>query len=77
MVLGSVNVNCFNGEVTAFKPVSKGAQYYSGNITLIVKEKNAKRRTPVYIKVFKDCPKHYAILYKSDNLGFQYGFFDY
>ena len=50
---------------------------YSGNITLIVKEKNTKRRTSVYIELFEDCPKHYAVLYKSENLEFQYGFFDY
>ena len=44
---------------------------------LIVRGDNCLRRTPVFIKLFEDCPKHYAVLYRSEDLDFQYGYFDY
>ena len=51
---------------------------YSGNVSLIIRKKNCVRhRTTVFMKLFEQCPKHYAVLYKNDDCEFQYGFFDY
>ena len=51
---------------------------YSGNVTLIIREKNCvQHRTMVFMKLFEQCPKHYAELYRNDDCEFQYGFFDY
>ena len=53
---------------------------YSGNVTLIVrdkKDKSSQRRTTIFMKLFEQCPKHYAVLYRKEDCKFQYGFFDY
>ena len=51
---------------------------YSGNVTLIIRKKNCvQHRTTVFMKLFEQCPKHYAVLYRNDDCEFQYGFFDY
>ena len=51
---------------------------YSGNVTLIIRKKNdVESRTTVFMKLFEQCPKHYAVLFRKDDCEFQYGFFDY
>ena len=50
---------------------------YSGNVTLIIRDTNIQRRTTIFLKLFEQCPKHYAVLYRKDDCKFQYGFFDY
>ena len=55
---------------------------YSGNMTLIVRDqrpgdKSNQHRTTIFMKLFEQCPKHYAVLYRKEDCEFQYGFFDY
>lgn len=49
----------------------------SGNITLIVRDRARQHKLPVFMKLFDNCPKHYAELYRKDDHKFRYGFFDY
>ena len=49
---------------------------YSGNIMLIIRDKHIQRRTAIFMKLFDQCPKHYAALYREKDCEFQYGFFD-
>ena len=50
---------------------------YDGNVTLIIRDRNKiQRRTAVFMKLFEQCPKHYAVLYRKDDCEHQYGFFD-
>ena len=57
--------------------VPQGRPSYSGNITLIVRDKASERRVNVFMKLCEKCPKHYAILYRSEDCKFQYGCFNY
>ena len=53
---------------------------YSGNVTLILRDKGnetEQRRTTIFMKLFEQCPKHYAVLYRKEDCEFQYGFFDF
>ena len=51
---------------------------YSGNVALIIRKKNCvQHRTTIFMKLFEQCPNHYAVLYRNDDCEFQYGFFDY
>ena len=58
-------------EIVSRRPI------YSGNVTLIVRNENIQRRTAIFMKLFEQCPKHYAVLYREEDCEFQYGFFDY
>ena len=50
---------------------------YSGKVTLIVRDKSCQRRVAVYMKLYENCPKHNAVLYRGEDCKFQYGAFDY
>ena len=53
---------------------------YSGNLTLILRDKRDgtnQRRTTIFMKLFEQCPNHYAVLYRTEDCEFQYGFFDF
>ena len=50
--------------------------HYCGNICLIVRDKNSEKRITVFMKLFEECPKHYAVLYKDEECEFQYGHFN-
>ena len=50
---------------------------FSGKIDLILKDTGSEKRTTVFMKLFEECPRHYAVLYKSEDCKFQYGNFNY
>ena len=51
---------------------------YNGNIKLMIrKKKHVKHQITVFVKLFEECPKHYAVIYRNDDCEHRYGCFDY
>lgn len=48
----------------------------NGEIDLILKDTGSEKRTTVFMKLIEECPRHYAVLFKSDDFKFQYGNFN-
>ena len=58
--------------------IASRRQIYSGNVTLIIRKKNVVRhQITVFVRLFEECPKHYAVIYRKDDCEHRYGYFDY
>ena len=67
------NLSAFLGKCRIFNqpPV------YSGNVTLVVRDNNCQHRLSVFMKLYENCPRHNAVLYRDQDCTFQYGVLNY
>ena len=49
---------------------------FDGKILLILRDETSTRTLNVYMKILKDCPRHYAVIYRDPTCSFQYGYFN-